>query len=521
MSEEKCFCHFGGYAVKDAQARRILSNKATVAALGASIAETTGESGYGNCIVMHDADNCIIFDLGNDDGATLNRYLREKGIRKIDAIYISHFHSDHFQLETLENLIENYTVNNVILPHAAIDWSKINQLNIHHKDAYIAAKNAVETAGINCVEPTEEGDSAAYGEFFVTCHNVSAALMSDYYDWCYNSYYSPTEAENYNNFCMVNAVNFRGQNIVVTGDIMEAAQEKMVDVLSMADLVTVPHHGIDAMISHNLINRLTARHAIIASAFDPNGTLIRTSNAFAGELIRKGCRVTTTYSPGAAVNAVFSIGLAGINPIEPGVLAGKNIYPCILKPGADLSALPDGEFITYSGDHAETILNKPPFYKEGTKFKVTTETTGDGYSTERCQTARTVDTTATPQVAYRNMVTDTWYEWGIQNPAMIVDKEYRTTGFWNGKYVYKKLISYRTEEALSGSTTINVPHGLSGAEIIEVKGKAGAYLLPYNAKAENEVSVCVNYYTATDIVVNAINATWSPRTWHFEVSYTK
>jgi hypothetical protein len=64
--------------------------------------------GYGSCIVVHDyPDNftsemdssnytCLVFDLGNDNGRTLKNYLKSKQISRIDGLYISHFHSDHY-----------------------------------------------------------------------------------------------------------------------------------------------------------------------------------------------------------------------------------------------------------------------------------------------------------------------------------------------------------------------------------------------------------------------------------------
>lgn len=516
----KCFCHFNGYEVKDAAARRKLNNTATVAALGAKISGTNGSEGFGTCVVMHDSKNCIVFDFGNENGATLTAYLQDHGIAVIDAIYISHFHSDHFQVGTLDQLLANYAVKNVVFPHNGIDWAKINEANAHHQTTYTNAKAAVQGAGVNCVEPDTEGETHTYGEFVVSCHNVSAAVMGEYYNWRFNEGYYENAEENYNNFSMVNAVTYRGQKIVVTGDIMEPAEEKMVDVLSMADLIFVPHHGVNAMIAHNLFNRLNARHAVITSAYDANGTLTKTVNAFAGELLRKGCRVTTTYSPENAVNAVYAIGLAGITPIEPGVLAGQNVFPCILKPAADLNALPDGEFITYSEDHARTILNKPDLYQGRVKFKVKTETTGDGYSSERCQTLRTVDTAATPQTAYRNMVTDTWSAWAIENPSMEPGKEYRTMEYWNEKPLYKKLIVYTNETAISGVNELQIPHGIEGlGQLVNVKAMTNGYLLPYISETS---SLSVTGYSATCIYLRTINSEWAAgRTWYFELSYTK
>jgi beta-lactamase superfamily II metal-dependent hydrolase len=88
--------------------------------------------GYGTCIVIHDyptpkdttsdplkstttktvedeledilksnSSFCLVFDLGSDKGKTLHKYLDDHKITAIDALYISHFHTDHYQPEAI------------------------------------------------------------------------------------------------------------------------------------------------------------------------------------------------------------------------------------------------------------------------------------------------------------------------------------------------------------------------------------------------------------------------------------
>lgn len=412
--EEKCFCHYNGYAVKDAYARRKLDNSAIVAALGAKISETTGADGFGTCIVMHDDKTCIIFDFGNDEGVTLNAYLQKNEIKTIDAIYISHFHSDHYQLTTLQSLISRYTINSIVLPHATIDWNRAAEENAHHEARYNEAKAAAVAAGIPCWEPVKEGTAFQHGDFSVTCHNVAPELLEGYYSWMFDSYYAEYDYPMYNNFSMVNAVTYRNQKIIVTGDIMEPAVENTLEVLSTADLIFVPHHGLDVAVPYAAFNRLSAKHAVVNHAYDPDGETVRVSLAFAGELLKHGCRVTTTFSEAAAINAIYEIKDGNINPIEPGVLSGAEIMPCALKPGTDLDLLPAGEFITYTNAAAGTMLHKPKFSAENRKFKITVKTVRTT-GADKEQEAAVIDTSFKPEIARRITTGGKYGEWNSSN----------------------------------------------------------------------------------------------------------
>ncbi len=397
---------------------------AKVVALSAKDEETTGGVGFGTCIVMHDKKSCLVFDFGNDKGVTLKKYLSENGIKVIDAIFISHFHSDHYQLATLQDLLRSYSVKSVVLPHTGIDWDNgyiAEDVDYQwYRTCYEETLRAAEIAGAACCKPAEpaEGETRevyTYGDFKVTCHNVGG-YTGAYYQWNYSELlYSKDEngeekPPNYNNFSMVNTVTFAGHQIIVTGDIMEPAVANTLDVLSVADLIFVPHHGLDIRIPPAAFNRLTARHAVINAAYDADSYLLSVSRAFAGELINKGCRVTTTHN-GAMAGYVVGEEIA---PIEPGVLAGNEIYPCGLLPEEDLDMLPDGEYITYSEAIADTIKNKPPFtVKPVRKFKVKVESTYISDAGNRTQTAYTIDTSTRPETARRNFSGGKYHDWVI------------------------------------------------------------------------------------------------------------
>lgn len=388
--------------------------EAKVVALSAPNANTTGGVGYGTCIVMHDRHTCLVFDLGNDNGATLYSYLDSEGIKAIDAIFISHFHSDHYQLSTLNELFSKYTVKSIVFPHT---HNSLGEGNDYYIGCYNDAENAAKSANVICHKPTVEGEVFTFGDINVTCHNVCADYASAYYDWHYTELlYDKDENGNrrpadYNNFSMVNVVDIAGHKIVVTGDIMSPAIGNTIDVLSTADLIFVPHHGLDIRIDPSAFNRLTASRAVINAAYDKGKYLTTVSRAFAGELLKKGCRVTTTHD-GAVVE--YSVGET-ITPIREGVLAGNEILPCSLLPYEDLNTLPDGEYVTTRESIAQTLINAPDFVTAGKNFRLKVETV---YYSEniRTQTAYNVYTSHNPEIAHRSYDGSAWGAWGVFFP---------------------------------------------------------------------------------------------------------
>ena len=64
---------------------------------------------------------CLVFDLGSDKGKTLCNYLKDHHITAIDALYISHFHYDHYQPEAIQRLAESdIAIRKIVLPHGAL-----------------------------------------------------------------------------------------------------------------------------------------------------------------------------------------------------------------------------------------------------------------------------------------------------------------------------------------------------------------------------------------------------------------
>ena len=111
---------------------------ATVAMLGRPAADTADpDRGYSLCVVIYNDNACVVYDTGNDNAEYLLTYLRGHGVAKIDAMIISHYHSDHVTLAGVNAILASgIPVSVWYLPHGGIDWSRYTHRIRQRGDVY-------------------------------------------------------------------------------------------------------------------------------------------------------------------------------------------------------------------------------------------------------------------------------------------------------------------------------------------------------------------------------------------------
>lgn len=125
--------------------------------------------------------------------------------------------------------------------------------------------------------------------------------------------------------------------------------------------------------------------------------------------------------------------------------------------------------------------------------------------------------------AARRIYTGQWQPWEYIDPPMEPGVEYRTTLRWDGKPVYRKLVTYTNLSDLSGETLCSIPHGISNMDVYygtEIRARTQGYQIPnITAEAATAVTGC----SATDIELQTSgSAYWSAgRVWYFDVQYVK
>jgi competence protein ComEC len=178
--------------------------------------------GHGGCTVIETPDGrTLLYDAGAVSGPDVTRriiapYLWNRGIRRIDAVFLSHADLDHFN--GLPALLERFSVKRIIRTPSFAD---------KHISGVRYTLEAIESRKIP-VEIATVGDLFAFGE-------VSLEVL-----------HPPAEGPsgNENARSMVMLVRHAGNQILFTGDLeLEGMQQVLKKKAPHIDILMAPHHG--------------------------------------------------------------------------------------------------------------------------------------------------------------------------------------------------------------------------------------------------------------------------------------
>jgi len=198
--------------------------------------------GHGQAILVQLPDEAnVLFDAGslygNDIGTRIvSPYLDYIGVRKIDALVISHNDTDH--INGIPEVVENCNVRSVYANNAFFDrtdvWGTAEFLNDSLAEKGLEIKRIENdlklngTANIKMLWPNEQ---------------------------IYND-----EKLGDNNRSQVSLIEFAGRKILLCSDIEEFAQRELLRLHPdlKADVVVVPHHGSASTLDAEFLERLDA-----------------------------------------------------------------------------------------------------------------------------------------------------------------------------------------------------------------------------------------------------------------------
>lgn len=317
---------------------------------------------FGQSIVIHNNQTCIINDFGNDSVpcTTVLNYLQSNNIKKVDAVIISHYHGDHVRVDAVRNLLNSSVDTSetvFFLPHKYIDWKRgYGDTATDMQNICEGIHTLLQQSNLQIIEPTEEGWSTTIGNIELSFWNVDTTFFEDYYDWKWKSHDgSLVSSPRYNNFSMVVNARIKGTNILLTGDIENPAQ-KNIDgkVISNADVMLIPHHAVNMNDNRYFSNLISSKIAVAM----PYSYLSYPQLNNAISLITKKClesgSVVTTES------GSVSITLTKEGPIcnqSGGSITGVYIGN-VIQDGEDMNDLDFGlSFL--NGSNESTIINLP------------------------------------------------------------------------------------------------------------------------------------------------------------------
>ena len=196
--------------------------------------------GQGDCALLASKGKYCLIDTGNaDDFNKIKTELKEKGIRNIDLIIISHYHSDH--TGSLQSIVDNFSVSNLMYPPQYPDTNVSN-------DVLYAKKECIAEDGEFHFAKT--GTNIKLGDFTLTVLLENGTLSEE------------------NNRSLYIMAKIGERKFFFTGD-GEIEEENLLlkqDLILSCDVLKVPHHGGRTSSSNKFLSECKPKYSVISCA---------------------------------------------------------------------------------------------------------------------------------------------------------------------------------------------------------------------------------------------------------------
>ncbi len=206
--------------------------------------------GQGEMIVVKYRNSVVMIDSGsitNDTSYIFKSFSEKENIKKIDALIISHFHSDH--TNGLENIIKDYKIEYVI-------YSYPYEVKT---EEYVKFKKWISNKAIKQII-VKSGDNIKINKINIDIVNPNSKYIK----------LGESMDENENANSLVFNISLNKKNYLFTGDSIKASEKYILKNLNKIninkiDLIKVAHHGSKTSSSEYFIQNLMPRYAIISA----------------------------------------------------------------------------------------------------------------------------------------------------------------------------------------------------------------------------------------------------------------
>ncbi len=197
--------------------------------------------GQGDSILIMAPDGNMLIDAGdksNEAETAIKTYLDDHGVEEFEYVVFTHCDADH--IGAADYVMENYEVENVIMPTADVRTTVV----------YKEMMAAIEENGANVINAVSES-TYSIGEM---AFKILAPNGSGYKD--------------VNDYSVVVRIDFGESSFLMTGDAEAKSEEEMVAKYTAYDLdcdvLKVGHHGSRTSSSAQLLSVVTPEIAIIS-----------------------------------------------------------------------------------------------------------------------------------------------------------------------------------------------------------------------------------------------------------------
>ena len=234
--------------------------------------DTDNTTRLGLCSFIATGNHAVIIDTGNDPSASeLLGALAAQGVDTIDAVIITHWHSDHIQGLTgltAQNTID-LTDSVLVMPHSQVDTSQVVGYSDGNWPAYMSLASswaATWTSDYAGTLTPGEYDTEVINGIEFMFNNLDPTKFTDYYSYTKNELGIETSPSvtNYNNFSMVVTARYADTACVWTGDIELPATKNNAQIVAWADLLQIEHHGLNYQTDPGYLSSIHAKYSVAA-----------------------------------------------------------------------------------------------------------------------------------------------------------------------------------------------------------------------------------------------------------------
>lgn len=195
--------------------------------------------GQGNASVIISGDTAVVFDCGGegDSGERTVEFLEMFGIRNIEAVILSHMHSDHYN--GIYSLFEKYDVKKFIMSYES--------------SRQPASNNLLSNAEENGAEIILQS-----GDFEINIGAVNIEILANHIH---------EESSDINENCMVSLVTYKDFSALLSADITKKTESRLIEVYGSRldiDVYGVAHNGSDTSSSENFLQVISPECSIIS-----------------------------------------------------------------------------------------------------------------------------------------------------------------------------------------------------------------------------------------------------------------
>ncbi len=200
-------------------------------------------AGQGDCTLIQDSKGgTFMIDCGSSSHSSIGTseilpYLRETDAKKIDILFITHYHADH--ISGIEALMEEDMVKKLVVPKRKLCP---DETAICVEIMGLAEKYDIE------VEYASRGDVIKHN------HRNSFYILNPQAKTCSDA----------NDGSMVVEYRHKDKKVLLCADITEDGQRAVADTISDCDIIKIAHHGGYCGTSFMTASRANAEYAVIS-----------------------------------------------------------------------------------------------------------------------------------------------------------------------------------------------------------------------------------------------------------------